>query len=158
MKDSAAHDRCWADGNSGFTLLELLVVLVISSLAVGSALVYRGQQPASLRVLAVQLASQLNAARETAIATDQPIGVLLDANGTRYRVPPQRDAVQLPKSVRLAYRGVPGLSRSDAGSRLEFFPDGSSTGGAFQLSDAAGSIVLRIELLSGAVVLERAAR
>lgn len=162
MTDSAAPSSPdtppSSDRSSGFSVLELLVVLVISSLAVGAALVYRGQQSVGLRVLALQLASQLATARERAIATDSPVPLLIDPSGTRYRVQSEKSGVQLPKAVRLSYRGVPGLNHGAANSRLEFFADGSSTGGTFQLSDGTGTLGLRVELLSGAVIVDGSAR
>ena len=150
--------RFFPCSEAGFTLLEMLVVLAISSLLMTAALTYRGQRSVSLRVLGVQLASQLNAARETAIANDQPVAVRIEANGASYRIGAQRRRIDLPKTVRLEYVPTEGLSHAQTHANLEFFADGSSTGGFFKVSDAANSIRLRVELLSGAVTLESPVR
>ena len=144
--------------DAGFTLLEMLVALVIGALAVSVAVAYRGQQTVPLRVLAVQLASELNAAREAAIAGDRPVGLVIDRAGTSYRAQSKATGVALPKTARLAFVADPAFSRGEARDHLQFFADGSSTGGVFKLVDGAGAIALRVDVMSGAVAVEGARR
>jgi general secretion pathway protein H len=145
-------------GDAGFTLLEILVVFVIGALAVSAAVAYRGQKTVGLRVLAVQLASELNAAREAAIASDRPVGLVIDRAGTSYRAQSKTAGIVLPQAVRLAFVPEPGFSRGEAKDHLQFFADGSSTGGVYKLVDAAGAIALRVDVMSGAVAVEGARR
>lgn len=141
--------------DGGFTLLELIIVMAIGSLAVAAALVYRGQQQPSLRLIAVQLATDLGAARQSAITSDHAVHVVIMAGGTGYRVS-DRPSVALPSAVRLSYQSSPGFNRDADSGPLAFFGDGSSTGGVVRLSDGSGTVALRIGLLTGAVAVERA--
>lgn len=145
-------------GDAGFTLLEMLVVFVIGALAVSAAVAYRGPKTVGLRVLAVQLASELNAAREAAIASDRTVGLFIDRAGTSYRAQSKTTGILLPQAVRLAFVPEPGFSRGEARDHLQFFADGSSTGGVYKLADATGAIVLRVDVMSGAVAVEGARR
>lgn len=144
--------------DAGFTLLEVLVAFVIGALAVSAAVAYRGQKTVGLRVLALQLASELNAAREAAIATDRPVGLIVDRAGAGYRAQSKATGVALPKTVRLAFAADPAFSRGEARDHLQFFADGSSTGGVFKLADATGAIALRVDMMSGAVAVEGSRR
>ena len=144
--------------DAGFSLLELIVVLALSALIATAALVSRGTAAPNLRTLALQLATELNAAREVAIASDRPVRVWIDAGGGGYRAESRRSAVLLPSPVRIEYDPAHHLGHGGTQPNVAFYSDGSSTGGRLKLSDGANAIALRIDYLSGAVAVEGAAR
>ncbi|MFA5949770.1 MAG: GspH/FimT family pseudopilin [Hyphomicrobium sp.] len=145
------------ENDEGFTLLEMLVVLLISALVVSTALIARGGSSASLRVLGVRLAAELNSARAAAIAKDQPVDVIVDRSGRSYRAGASKGVI-LQGGVRLRFEPAHTLAREETSRRLVFFSDGSSTGGLFKLAELGRVFAVRVDWMSGAVTLEGGAR
>jgi len=117
-------------GRSGFTLLELLVVLAVIGVAGAVALPAVAGRSATgqARVAARDLVTTLRAARAEAVAANRPVTV---------------------ENTRRAPTGVQ-VARIDGGTRpVTFFPDGGSTGGRFLVQP--GGIAVEIDWLSGAV-------
>ena len=103
--------------NAGFTLIEMLVVLVILGLVAG-LIVGRGRAPSQrLEVdsVARQVAGALRTARSYAIARGRPIVVTIGAHG--YQV---EGEVPHPLAMNMTLAGPPAVV---------FEPDGSSSGG-----------------------------
>ena len=122
---------------TGFTLLEMLVVLVILGLATG-LLLTRGVRPSpavEARAAAARVAAALRGARGRAILTDAPVTVALDAAAHRLRIggaPP----LDLPPALTLSGSGI-----------IRFAPDGSSSGGRIVL----GGETVAVDWLTGRV-------
>lgn len=136
----------------GFSILEMLIVLVLISLVLSAGLLFfRPGQP-SLRILSVALVSELNAAREIAISRDQPVEVLLDRDGKGYRRSGARNVV-MPEGIRIRLGNDNAVARQGAHQRLIFFPDGSSTGGIVKLNGRGKSVAVRVDWMSGAVTI-----
>lgn len=115
---------------SGFTLLEMLVVIAVMGLAL-ALLAYAG--PPHDRWLQTQAAARHMAAtmrqdRGLAIATGRAVV---------FTLPP------LPDWLSVAAQTPPG--------GLVFQPDGSSSGGQITLADGARQIILRADWLTGRV-------
>ena len=116
--------RSEAEGAAGFTLFELLIVLLLMAL-VAAALVSGGRpgSPAmAARAAGGELASALRLARAQASATNRPVGLALDVVNRRYRVGTEAPRA-LPGSVELTLH----TARSDVLSRnqglIRFNPD-----------------------------------
>jgi general secretion pathway protein H len=123
--------------DAGFTLLEMLVVLVIVALAAGLLLTHdpRPSPAVAARGAAAQVAAALRAARGRAILTDAPVAVTLDA--VRHRLGIAGEApVPLPPVVPISGSGV-----------ILFAPDGSSSGGRIVL----GGRTVTVDWLTGRV-------
>lgn len=138
----------------GFTLVEILVVIVIMGVIVAtiaSAMGYSltGQQ---MRSASRDLVAALRYTRGQAIVKREPQVLLLNVDDKSYRVA-NRSPVQLPPQFDLAIETARQemLSRGEGGIR--FYPDGSSTGGNIELS--RGDTVWRIDInwLTGEVSL-----
>jgi general secretion pathway protein H len=133
-------------GSSGFTLLELMVVLAILVLLAGAwplaaPHVFPTQR---LRNEAQHFVSMIRAARITARMTGQPESLEIEPAGAGYRTPV--DNRDLPIGMTLAVRGGAMGSRASA---LTLYPDGSSTGGTFELSLSSHLKTVRIGRLTG---------
>ena len=120
-----------ATGESGFTLLELLVVLAILVLLAAAwpfaAPRLFGTQ--RLRNEAQRLMMDLQRARTLARATGAPHWIELGATHASYVS--DTETHELPRGVYLRFRGLDPASNA---SRVTYFPDGSSTGGSFDLT------------------------
>jgi general secretion pathway protein H len=131
--------------SSGFTLIEMIVVLVVLGLtlalfAVRGPMRSRGLE---LRAAAEQLAQSLRAARGEAITAGRVVDVTLTAGG--YRIGNGR------------LHAVPGVSilASTASGTVQtgirFAPDGSSSGAIVTLEDRTSRISIAVEWLTGRV-------
>ena len=126
----------------GFTLIEILVVLVVLALA-GAVIVLRGParpRGVDLHATALGIAETLRLARAQAIAGNQPAQVVIDAE--THRLHAASGAIRaLPADIALGFAGLAGAVPSPR-LVIRFAPDGSSSGGAIDL--AAGGRVLRV--------------
>jgi general secretion pathway protein H len=139
---------------AGFTLIEIIVVLVILSL--GLALLATRGPPRSaaleMRTVAGEMAQALRLARARAIAGNAPVGLTLDLARHSWHLDggPER---ALPPAYAVAIRAA---GTETAGNRLaviRFAPDGSSTGGWIELADGHRRLQIGVDWLSGRVTL-----
>ncbi len=154
----AAVRRCGA-GTSGFTLIEIFVVLAILGLAL--ALVVGYGSPAGrgldLRGSAAALASGLRLARSEAILHNRAVTFDLDLAGRRYRSG-SGPVHQLPASLAIELLTITGERRNADTGSIRFNPDGSSSGGRISLADGGRKIMVGVEWLTGRVSIADAAR
>jgi general secretion pathway protein H len=139
----------------GFTLLELMVVLLI----IGLVLVlvpghlWRPQAGLEVRVAARALADGLRQSRSDALATNRDRVFTLDVAGHRFRPGQDRPLEELNTALELGLD----TARSelvDAGSgQIRFFPDGSSTGGRITLTMQAQHAQVTVDWLTGQVAI-----
>ncbi len=140
-----------SEASSGFTLLEMLIVVAVLGLVLGM-IVLRGpvrSQGLDTRAAAREVAGTLRAARARAITTDRPVLFLLDPAHHAFQVegsPPRT----LPTGLNAAL-----LSRAQLGQRplsaISFAPDGSSSGGAVVLADGHHRLAVSVDWLTGRV-------
>ena len=142
--------------SAGFTLVELLVVLAIIALLVGLVRpLYSAAVPgARVRAEVLGLAVSLRQSRNRAISSGSVIAVEFDTEHARYTIGP--DTVELPGSTQLfaAQRGVNPvqlIATDDPIVRVEFYPDGSSTGANVELRNESASWQLGVDWLTGRI-------
>jgi general secretion pathway protein H len=152
---------------TGFTLLELLVVLTIAALL--TALVpplYSNAVPgAKLKTTTRDFAIALREARSSAIARSSQIDLRLLADPPSYAVGSDA-AVRLPQGVVItAYDYLASDHASLRDSRLltddeiliRFFPDGSSNGAAVKLAIASTAYRVDVSWMMGDIRVSRVA-
>lgn len=138
----------------GFTLLELLVVLVIASLAislVGPAF-QRLLPSLQLEAESRKLVAMLRHARSQAILSGDPVAISQDADGgLRLSYRPQ--VYRLPAHLSLTLAAGSGQGDTVAGMpQILFYPRGDSSGGSLELKQEAGrSELISVDWLSGRV-------
>lgn len=140
-------------GTKGFTLLELVVVLVIIS--VGLVLVaprFSGTLALlELKGAARDIASGLRYARGRAILTGRETALAVDVETGRYWIEGRDRERSLPQQVDL--RLVVGRSEvvGEGVGVIAFFPDGSSTGGQVILTLGNRQFLVDVQWLTGRV-------
>ncbi|MCA3561116.1 MAG: prepilin-type N-terminal cleavage/methylation domain-containing protein [Aestuariivirga sp.] len=133
---------------AGFTLLELLVVLVILALS-ATAVMSIGQsslESARARSFLVEAEALFRDARTQAIETRSPTAVTIDVKARRLSLAGGRSLV-MPGGLSLDARiAVP----KDGGlPAVRFFPSGASTGGELAFGFRGRTYDLRINWLTG---------
>ena len=132
---------------SGFTLIEMLVVLAILG-AASAIVVARGawhSDTVDVRAAADEVAEALRTSRADAFRLDEPVTLRIDAQRglLLFRHGPER---RLPRGV-----AVTAVGRSSAPVAFEFQPDGACNGGAVRLSEGRVRRLVAVDFLSGRV-------
>lgn len=137
---------------TGFTLIEMLVVLAIMGL--GLALIAGYKPPWSrelgLRGASSEIAEGLRIARSEAIRRNRAVRFTIDLPDHRFRI--GSGAVK-ELSPRLAVRliTVGGETWASRVGAIRFNPDGSSTGGSITLADGERAVAVDVDWLTGRI-------
>lgn len=141
---------------AGFTLLELLVVLAITTLILAIAIPnFRLPGFASNATGAArEIASGLADARQAAIFTNRETRVIVDIQNRTYSVGsgPAKALDGIRKLTLItAERDVLDSTRGE----IRFYPDGTAGGGEISLQDEAGATAtVRVNWLTGKILLD----
>lgn len=134
---------------SGFTLVELLVVLLL--MALSASLVFglnlRQRDSLALRDFGVSLGGYLQLARSTALAEGRPALCLLDREKRVISCSLLSRTLPLPRGMSVSVDGFP-----DAGASLplmEYFMDGSALGGRLNLRYGEYAAAIEVDPLLG---------
>ena len=140
---------------SGFTLMEILVVMVIAGLMIAlvpplfSGAVSGTKLKGSVRDLAVILRET----RSQAIITNSEQVVQLDLENARYRVANGKPRT-LPEGIEIAVELISGARLEDSAQHLlRFFPDGSSSGELITFSGGNRAYQLHLNWLTGSITI-----
>lgn len=139
----------------GYTLLEVVAVLLVLALAAGvvAPSASRGVDRLRARAAVAGVASFLRSAREQAMTREQPCEVVIDSEaGTlvlRVGSAP-RATKTLPPTLRLVVEAAPSPV-------IAFFPQGRSSGGRLRLIAPGPHVyVITVEPMTGRVATRRA--
>lgn len=138
----------------GFTLLEILVVLVIAGLmySLVPPLVGAGMAGAELKKAARQVAAGLRQTRNEALKRHREAIMALDVDGRTFRIADAAKVYQLPK--RLAMKVLTAESEVvERDAAIRFYPDGSSTGGRVTLALGEKQFMVDVDWLTGRVTI-----
>lgn len=137
----------------GFTLMELLVVMVIVGLmsslvfvAVGSGMLKSAESRFEADFL-----SCIKQARSAAIGRGKAVRFIIDEEDRRIFIEGGK-SVSIPETVQIEGTGV--IELSNGGYAVIFFPDGSSTGAELDLKYNNAVRQIRVNKLLGTVDVE----
>ncbi len=125
--------------NNGYTLLELLVVMAIMGLIAAFAAPIAGQaiESATLKANARAAVSALR--QQQRLAVDQQRTIVVTPQSLMVR----KADFQLDPGATISLMG-------DAG-QIEFYPDGTASGGEFQLQEGHHAINIEVAWLTGTI-------
>lgn len=131
----------------GFTLLEMLVVIVLMSIGIGVVGfgLHKGLQQAADRQLLEQMVQALRTTRSAAIISGQTRETSFDLNRRSFKAPGRRPQ-QWPAEV-----GVQLNTAADLNAAFAFYPDGSSSGGNLQVFQGDRRWRIDVGWLTGSV-------
>jgi general secretion pathway protein H len=144
-------------GQAGFTLIEMIVVLVVLGLMLG-LIVTRGPMHSTrveIDAATRDLVGALRLARAQAIAQNRPVALLIDPASRAYWSVGSAPR-SLPGSVEIAVQTP--LEDSDGHRRasVAFAPDGSSSGGAITLAEGTHRVRVGVDWLTGRISIAAA--
>lgn len=139
----------------GFTLLEMLAVILLIGIAATAVSLSVSQGLASARVNAAsgEMAAALRATRTQAIVRGKEQTFDVDLRSVSYRGVNGRD-VRLPQGMKLSITSAQEDQPNATTGRIRFFPDGSSTGGHITLQREKRQWLVNVSWLTGAVSVE----
>ena len=151
---------CPRTSGRGFTLFELLVVLVVLLLVAGIGVpALTGGGGIELKAAARTLAAGLRHTRQQALSDRQPRAFTLDVEARWYQLATDTRVRSLPANLGLKLFTARSELDGEGRGSIRFFPDGSSTGGRITVSRTKSQhgarIFVDVDWLTGRVrVLE----
>jgi general secretion pathway protein H len=133
------------DRRGGFTLLELTLALAVMALVAGLVLprVYPGGGATTARATAYSVAAVLRNDRNAALSGGAGTATRVDAAART--VSGASGSVQIPEDL--------DMSAQLGGDAVRFFPDGRSSGGAVVLKRGRTAYTVRVDPVTGGVMI-----
>jgi len=140
----------------GFTLLEMLIVLVLMVMAAGLVI------PSLLSTGTVQIksasrmiAAGLQSSREYAINRQQPVSLVIDVARRLLTVPGRSQPRQLSEKLQLEVLTARSELLDEQRAGIRFFPDGSSSGGRITIRRGKHQAYVDVDWLTGQVNINK---
>ena len=141
-----------ADRRSGFTLIEVVAVMLIIALVASLAVTkIPGTGRGRLQAVALETAALLRRERLGAVMTGRDRQVSLDGE-QRVLVGDGGDVVAIPRDVVIDMLGIDALW-SGRQAVVRFHPDGASTGAVLKLSREKAEYEIRVNWYTGSVAI-----
>jgi len=142
--------------NQGFTLIEIMVVLAISTalLVLVVPSLYRSIAATDIPKATKELALALRLSQSQAINSTKSASLVLNVKNRQYHLSYKNKKIQLPKQIELTLLTGSTLLQQgmeDDEGAIVFYPDGSSTGGQITLKKDQKSQQIDIDWLTGEV-------
>lgn len=137
---------------AGFTLVEVMAVMAIIALMASLVLTMTpGTGRSGLEALAMQVTTLLRHERLAAILSGHDHAVALDPRQHALSGS-TGETIVVPQDVEIAMLGIGG-DETGAQSKLQFHPDGASSGAVLRLSGEGARYEIRVNWFTGSVVL-----
>jgi type II secretion system protein H len=138
---------------AGFTLLELIIVIILSLMILGLVMVYFANLLSSVRLQATarDLSTTLRQARTLSKMNGQPQGVTINPDTKEYGLD-GREMKKIPDQVNLKIIDPTAGEIHNGPYHLVFEPNWGNPGLTFQLSDKKKMLSISLDPLSGAMV------
>lgn len=139
--------------NSGFTLLEILVVLTLMSLAYALAppMFASGVSTTELKGASRQIAAGLRKARSQAIFTRQETTLNVDVDAHTFTLTGDSKVHRLPEKSKVSVFSAQSDAVVGKSGAIRFYPDGSSTGGRITVTAGERKYLVDVSWLTGQV-------
>ena len=140
----------------GFTLVELLVVMVIAALVlalVGTS-ISRSVSGAEMRTAAHKVAANIRYTRTQAILQKEEQVFVVDTEARTFQAP-EREMVELPEGMNVALTTARTELTGENVGGIRFYPDGGSTGGYVELESDNRVYKVSVAWLTGETTVER---
>ncbi|MFB3884248.1 MAG: prepilin-type N-terminal cleavage/methylation domain-containing protein [Thermodesulfobacteriota bacterium] len=147
----------------GFTLIELIIVLLLAGLAVSlvTPSLFRLSKTAELRGMAQKISAILRYCRSESIHKRQVYQVLFDSHQREVRVRSMEDEkvtrrYALPEGIQIEEVKIPSPQYLTEVPTIEFYPNGGSNGGSILVGsrDRKGYMI-KVHFLTGIVEIEK---
>ncbi|MDD2739497.1 MAG: GspH/FimT family pseudopilin, partial [Methylomonas lenta] len=144
-----------AKAAQGFTLLELIIVLLISVLgfAVIGSNISSGNQTTRLQAAARDIASALRYAHGQALMSRQPVSVAVNLAENSYRISNRDKIYRLDERIDISLTVAEEEFADGQEGSIKFFGDGSSTGGRITLEWGPQLRRIDVNWMTGAVAI-----
>jgi general secretion pathway protein H len=144
----------------GFTLLELMVVLLIIGLllVLVPGHLWRSQPGLEVKVAARALADGLRQTRSDALASNRELVFTLDVAGHSFRPGQDHPLEPLDGAIQLGLDTARSEVVDGGRGQIRFFPDGSSTGGRIRLGMQAQQAQVTVDWLTGQIAIADVSR
>jgi len=140
-------------GEAGFTLMEMLVVMVIVAMAAMTVTaVYRTPSgSAEVKAAALMVASRLRDLRAAAMTSGGERTAEIDAGSRVLRFGDGRAPLRLKPGFEIAVVAADSEARSPTTAGIRFYPNGSSSGATINLKSERQIYEIRVNWLTGRV-------
>lgn len=141
--------------NHGFTLFELLLVLLLLGLAYGltGPMLADGSVGLDIKTATRQLSAGLRKARNTAATGRREAFLLLDVEERYFSVSGDSKRYLLPATLDYSLFTAENEKVSTQTGAIRFYPDGSSIGGRITVTTSGHKTILDIDWLTGRVAV-----
>lgn len=137
---------------AGFSLFEMLIVLVILAMAMTVApSIMASLEGSRLRAASDNLIARLRETRGEALRRDAMAELVLDTKKRSYTTPVARGVQPLPSVVDAVQVRPQALLESDGLVRIRFAPDGTATEAQISLLHGGSSLGITVDWLTGRV-------
>jgi general secretion pathway protein H len=139
----------------GFTLLELIIVLVVSVLgfAVVGSNISSGNQSTRLQAAARDIASALRYAHGQALVTRKPVSVSVNLDENSYRISNKDKVYFMDEKIEISVVVAEEEMEEGKEASIRFFADGSATGGRITLEWGKQLRRIDVNWITGAVAI-----
>ncbi|PPD35893.1 MAG: type II secretion system protein GspH [Methylomonas sp.] len=143
----------------GFTLLELIIVLLISVLgfAVVGSNIASGNQSTRIQAAARDIASALRYAHGQSLMSRQPVSVAINLDDNSYRISNRGKRYPLDEKIDISVTVAEEEFTDGQQASIRFFGDGSSTGGRITLEWGKQLRRIDVNWITGAVSIHDSA-
>jgi general secretion pathway protein H len=134
----------------GFTLAEILVVIILLALAGSLVFTSVGKSMADKqnKAFARDMVSLCKKARRMAVDAGVPTGLNISSTNRRCWIDNSSKSLGIPSQMLIEGKGIPQLN--EALYTIRFYPDGSSDGGELTLSVSGQTVyAFRVDMLTG---------
>jgi len=133
----------------GFSLIELLVVLTIMSILVGSISYVMVNRQETLKVATTEIVQNMRLVQQQAIREDQPYQIEINlGNNALYFI---EEVVELSEDVSITVRTAESQVIDNEVVGMTFYPDASSTGGVITLESDEEIYEISVIWISGKI-------